>query len=159
MTAWSSGIGQLVLGLELHRGLELLGILERRQVHDADDDARVGDTDADLAVEPWFAEHGPQRRGQRLGVGDLAVPDDVGLEGGDRGMVDGQRPSAVHLYGGDGAGLDVEADDGLGAACHGDRQKIGRRAGFCSEPLPPDHVRTVRSARPPKAAAGRGSRS
>jgi hypothetical protein len=111
---------ELVLGLELHGRLEVLGVLQRRQVHDADDDARVGDTDPDLAVEPGVLRpHGAERRGQCLAVRNLTVPHHVRVEVGDGGTLDGEAVGGGHLYGGDGARLDVEPDDGLGSACHG----------------------------------------
>ena len=83
---------KLVLRLEAHGRLELLGVLEVGQVDDAHDDLLVGEADADALVQALvLAVQRPQRLGQTVDVGDLAVADDPGLERRERGALDAQR--------------------------------------------------------------------
>ena len=60
----------LVLRVEAHGGVELLAVVDRRQLDDADDDLLVGDADADALVEALVVavegraapRSGPRRR-------------------------------------------------------------------------------------------------
>ena len=71
----------LVLGLEADRGLQLLAILQRRKLQDADDDLLVRDADANLLVEALvFPVQRAQRVGECVDVVHLAVADDAGLQ-------------------------------------------------------------------------------
>ena len=82
---------KLVLRLEAHGGLELLGVLEVGQVDDAHDDLLVGEADADALVQALvLAVQRPQGLGQAVDVGDLAVADDPRLERRERGALDAQ---------------------------------------------------------------------
>ena len=72
----------LLLGLEAHRGLELVGVLDRRQPQGANDDPLVGDAEADPAAQLVLGEERAQRRRQHLGVGHLAVVEDRRLGSG-----------------------------------------------------------------------------
>jgi hypothetical protein len=105
--------GQLALGLEADDRVELLGVLDGGDLERPDDDALVGDADADAAVEPVLAEHVPQRGRERLRVGDLAVADDVGRERRRRGRGDAEAAVDRDGSGRHGARLHVEAHDGL----------------------------------------------
>ena len=72
---------KLVLRLEAHRRLELLGVLEVGQLDDAHDDLLIGQADANALAEALvLAIERPQRVRQALDVGDLAVADDPRLE-------------------------------------------------------------------------------
>ena len=103
----------LVLRLEADGGLELLAGSRRRKLEDADDDPLVGDADAHALVQLVGPEELAQRLGEGLDVGDLAVADDAGLERDARRRArSSMRPLTLHRGRGDGARLDVEADDG-----------------------------------------------
>jgi hypothetical protein len=110
---------KLVLRLEAHRRVDLLVVLQVREVDHADDDLLVGESDADPLVEALVrAVQGAQRFGQAIDVGDFAVADDPRLERREGGVLDTQ--AAVDRNGGghDAGGVDVEADEVLGALGH-----------------------------------------
>ena len=57
----------VLLGLEAGGGRDVLGIVERRQVKRAHDDARIGDADPHALGELVLGEHRLQRLGERVG--------------------------------------------------------------------------------------------
>jgi hypothetical protein len=126
---------QLVLGMEAHDGVELLGRLDRRQVQVAHDDALVGHTDPHAAVQLVVAEELGERLGEGLHVGDLAVADDVGIQGRRGDRRDGEIVAVGDRGHGHGTRLDVQPDDGLlglRGTWHG-VPSIDRRAEFFSD--------------------------
>ena len=102
----------VLLRLEANRGGDLLGGLQRRQVHCPHHDPVVGDADAHALAELVLGEHVAQNRRERLDVDDLAVTHDAGRERGRGGVLDGHLARAS-FDGGDIAGLDVESDKSL----------------------------------------------
>ena len=111
--------GKLVLRLEADGRLDLLGVLEEGQVDDADDDLLVGQADADALVEALvLAVQGPQRVGQAIDVGDLAVADDPGLQRRVGDALDAHATVDRDRRGNDAGRVDVEPDEGLGALGH-----------------------------------------
>jgi hypothetical protein len=112
---------KLVLRVEAHRGVDLLAVLEEREVDDADDDLLVGQADANALVQPPVgAIERAQRLGEALDVGDFAVADDALLEWGDGGVLDAKAAVDRNGGGDDASGVDVEADEVLGALGHGE---------------------------------------
>jgi hypothetical protein len=113
--------GKLVLRVEAHGRLDLLGVLEVGQVDDAHDDLLVGQADADALVEALV---GPVERAQCVGetvdVGDLAVADDPRLERHDADVLHAHPAVDGNGGGHDAGGVDVEPDEGLGALGHGE---------------------------------------
>jgi hypothetical protein len=107
------GHRDLVLRAEPDRGVDLLLVLDQRQLHGPHDDPLVGDPEANGLAELVVGEQGAQRLRERLGVLHLALIDNTGRERRDRGAADLTRAVRTDLGGGDAAGLDVEADDGL----------------------------------------------
>ena len=105
---------KLVLRVEAHRRVELLGVLEVGQLDDAHDDLLIGQADANALVEALvLAIERPQRVRQALDVGDLAVADDPRLEQSEGRRLDAQAAVDRHGGGHDAGGVDVEADEVL----------------------------------------------
>jgi hypothetical protein len=105
--------GDAVLGLELDGGGELLGVLDRREVDGAHDDALVGHAEPDALGELVVAEEAAQRGGVAFDVGDLAVADHARLERrGGRALDHEGAAGGAGFDRGHQAGLDVEAHDG-----------------------------------------------
>ena len=100
----------LLLGLEAHRGVELGGVVDRRQPQGAHDDPLVGDSEADPAAQPVLREDRAQLRRQHLRVGHLAVVEDLGRQRSDRGGGEPRAAVGADLGCGDAAGLDLEPD-------------------------------------------------
>ena len=103
----------MVLGLEADGGGELVGVLDRRDAQGADDDALVGDAEADVARQLVAVEEVLQGRGQLVGLLHLALAEDAGVERADPIAAHAHAAIQLELGGGDAGCLDVEADDAL----------------------------------------------
>ena len=76
---------QRLLGAEADRVLELLRVVDARDLEDADADAVVGDAEPDaLARKLVLAEERAQRVGEQLGLAQLAADDDAVARGRSR---------------------------------------------------------------------------
>jgi hypothetical protein len=125
--------------LHLDGGGERLLVGQRRQVERAHDDALVGDAQAHAARQVVLGPEGLQRFREGGHVGDLAVPQDAGAQGGDGAAGERHRPVDGDLAGGQMARVEVEADDRglLGGALLEHSRDIGRaavglEAGYCA---------------------------
>ncbi len=103
----------VVLRVKAHGRRDLLGVRERRQVDGAHEDPLAGDAQAHALAELVLLEEVPQRLGERLDVGDLAVAQQPGRQRDARGALDFDGRARADLNRGGEAGLDVEADYGL----------------------------------------------
>ncbi len=84
----------VVGGLEADRGLELLGVVDRRHPDRPHGDALVGDPEPDRAAELLAREQLLERGASASGIGDLALAEDAGREGLDPVAGDLDRPLA-----------------------------------------------------------------
>ena len=103
----------VVRRLGAHGGVERLGVLERRQVERAHDDALVGDAQADAVRKVVLGEEGLERLGERRRVGDLTVAQDARAQLGDGAALDGDVAVHLDLGGRDVAGVEIEPDHRL----------------------------------------------
>ena len=101
----------LILRLEAHGRLDLLAVVDRRQVERAQHRALVGDAEAHAPVQTAVLEQLAQRLREHALVEHLALAHDVRRQRGLCRVLDGDRTVDVCLHGGDVAGLDVQADD------------------------------------------------
>ena len=99
---------KLLLGLEADRGLELLLVVDRRQLEHAESDLLAGDAEPDALGQVVLLEEGLDAVGEPVDVDDLTLVEEAGAEGL------GGRPHerglsiAAEFGGGEEAGLDVE---------------------------------------------------
>jgi hypothetical protein len=136
---------QLVGRVEADGRRELLGVAQVGQLQRADDDLLVGDADADpLAEALVVAEEGAQGVAERRAVDHLAVADDAGLEGRERGRLHIDAAVDGDLRDGDAAGVDVHADEVLDALGHvlsgeipGPLVPLPPRSAGRAKPVPP----------------------
>src|SRR4029077_2618021 len=107
----------LLLGAEADRGIELVGVLDRRQPHGPHDEALVGDPEAHRVAQAVGVEEGAEGGGDRFGLGDLTVAEGPRGQrpdaGGDHARDAGLEPG---LDRGNAAGLDLQAGDGTAGA-------------------------------------------
>ncbi len=115
-TAFDERHRHLVLGLEAHGRLDLLAVVDRRQVERAQHRALVGDAEAHALVQIAVLEELAQRVREHALVEHLALAHDVRRQRRLGRMPDRDRTVHVRLHGGDVAGLDVQADDVRAAA-------------------------------------------
>ena len=183
-TAWSSGIGMLLLGLEANRRVDLLLVLDQRQPQGAHDDALVGDAEPDLLAELVLREERLEASARASGSGTSPSRTTPGSSGSIAVRLTSSGAVAAHLGRGDAAGLDVEADDGawllradiVASACLGLRRfhrpsgRHGLSAG--TDPVlgvrrlsanegvqvPVEQLVARRAGRPRRRAPGRGRR-
>ena len=102
---------KLLLRLEAHRGLELLLVVDDRQLEHAQRDLLAGDAEADALRQVVLAEEGPDPVGEAVDVDDLALVEEAGAEGLGRRAHERRRASAGELGGRQEAGLDVEPNN------------------------------------------------
>ena len=123
--------GDVVLGLEANRGLELGRVVDARQAQRAHCHALVGDAEPDVLRKLVRGEQLLDRARELVGLVDLAVPEHAGGERRHAVGSDGRPSVRAKLGGGDARGLDVEADDALWLALSC-RDHGGAEAGLAS---------------------------
>ena len=141
-SAWSTAIGMYVLHLEGEGGAQL-GRGQPRQVDLAHDDLLVGHADDDpLGAEPGLGPEGAKRRGDRLGVDDLAVADGAGGEDDLAEALEDRSASAQAQLGGPHTGrADVQAHDR--SSCHVESFQRGLAPRVRSHDRRPSCLRTT----------------
>ena len=123
----SSGIGIWSCAWKRTRGLELLAVLDGRQLDEADDDLLVGDADADALVRGPCCR-GRARAGRRVRASASTTSPSrttPGSSGANAARSTFDAAVDGDLGDGDAAGLDVEADEVL-RACACAMEKRGR---------------------------------
>src|SRR4029077_10945054 len=118
------GHRDLVLSAKADRGIELVRILDPRQAECADDDALVGDPQANRLGELVLGEEIGERLAQRGRVMNLTLAHDTRLERHDRRAPHGTIAPRRHLGRGDAARFDVEPDDGVVLLYRGHRWRL-----------------------------------
>ena len=126
----------LVLRLEADRGLDLLRVLDQRQLHGPDDHALVGDPEPDQLAELVLREERSCSALDRASASrtspSLTMP---GSSGAIAVRLTCARAVGLDLGGGDAAGLDVEADDRLGLLAGGEHWSVIVGAVSCAPTL------------------------
>ena len=110
----------LILGLEAHRGGELLAIDDGGQLERAQHGSLIGQADPHALAQTSVAEELAQRLAEGALVEHLALAQRVGCQRGAGGVLDGDPPVDVGLHRGDVAGLDVQADEAARATSTGE---------------------------------------
>ncbi len=112
----------LILGLEAHRGAELLAVGDRRQLQRAQHRALVGQPHAHALAQSRVLEELAQRLAQLALVEHLALAHDVGRQRSAGGPFDDDPAVDVRLHGGHVPGLDIQPDDAPTPAAEGEVQ-------------------------------------
>ena len=101
---------KLLLRLEANRGLELLLVVDRRQLEHAERDLLAGDAEPDALGQVVLLEEGLDAVGEPVDVDDLTLVEEAGAEGLGRRPQERGRSTAAEFGGGEEAGLDVESN-------------------------------------------------
>ena len=102
---------KLLLRLKADGGVELLSVLDQRQLEHAQGHALAGQPEADVLGKLVLGEELPELLGETLGIGDLTLVEEPGEQGLGGRLPEDRAVAVAELGGGQKAGLDVQAHD------------------------------------------------